>query len=182
MKYEPKKEIKAQALTDFIAELQQGAKEQSCMNNPVWTLRVDGVSGIEKQRAGLILKRPEGMEFTKAVKFSFSVINNVAEYEALISGLDLARKTDIRSLKDHSNSNLFVQQMNGEYDVHDSTLKKYVELVKESAQSFEQLQIEAISLSQWIQKQIHCQKLNNIMMKELDLKYTKYVVSALRSG
>lgn len=70
------------------------------------------------------------MEVTKSVEFSFPVTNNVAEYEALISGLELARRVDIHTLKEYSDSNLLVQQMNGEYEVRDLTLKKYVEMAK----------------------------------------------------
>lgn len=77
------------------------------------------------------------MEVSKVVKFSFLVTNNVAEYEALTSALELAKKIDIRTLKAYSDSNLLVQQMNREYDVRDLMLKKYVELAKELAIRFE---------------------------------------------
>lgn len=109
MKYEPRETIKAQAFTDFIAELPQGTKELSCLNNPVWTLHVDEATGIETQGDRLVLKGPKGMEVSKVVKFSFPVTNNIVKYKSLILGLELARKTDVQSLKAYSDSNLLVQ-------------------------------------------------------------------------
>ncbi|GKA67884.1 hypothetical protein Tco_0767801 [Tanacetum coccineum] len=44
-------------------------------------------SYLEGSRAGLILKIPEGAEFTYALRFEFDASNNEAEYEALIAGL-----------------------------------------------------------------------------------------------
>lgn len=101
----------------------------------------------KNKEQGSFLKRLEGIEVSKMIKFSFSVTNNVAEYKALILGLEFSRKTDIRSLKAYGDSNLLVQQMNDECNVRDSTLKKYVELAKELARSFKQLHIENISRS-----------------------------------
>lgn len=83
------------------------------------------------------------MEDAKAIKFSFSVMNNFMEYEALISGLELARWIDVR-LKAYSDSNLLVHELNGESDVRDPTLKQYVELAKDLARCFEQFQIKKI--------------------------------------
>lgn len=71
-------------------------------------------------------------------------MNNVAEYEALISGLELGRGVDIQTLKAYNDSNLLVQQMNREFKVRDPTLKKYVEMAKDLARSFEQLQMEKV--------------------------------------
>ncbi len=69
------------------------------------------------------------MEFMKAIKFEFNVTNNVAEYEALIAGLRVARKIGVRNLKAHSNSQLVVRQMVGDYTMKDPTLAKCHELV-----------------------------------------------------
>lgn len=65
------------------------------MNSPTWTLHVDGALGTESQEAGFVLKGLAGMKVLKEITFSFSITNDVAEYEALISGLELAKKTDV---------------------------------------------------------------------------------------
>lgn len=124
------KAIKSQALTDFILELPRGTEETIPACAREWTLHVNGVSGAERKGAGLVLQGPEGMEVIKAIKFSFLVTNNIAEYEALISGLELVGRVQIKSLKIYSDSNLLFQQMNGEYEVKNPTLKRYVNFAK----------------------------------------------------
>nr|GEV07517.1 reverse transcriptase domain-containing protein [Tanacetum cinerariifolium] len=59
----------------------------------------------ETFRAGLILKSPDGMKFTYALRFQFTASNNEAEYEALIAGLQIATQIEdaremIRKCKD----------------------------------------------------------------------------------
>lgn len=109
IKYDLRKAIRANALADFVIELPCGAEGVECLNDPIWTLHVDGASSSEKQGVGLVLRGPKGMSVSKEVK--------------LVSRLELAKKADLKSLRVYSN--LLVQQINGEYDVQDSTLKKY---------------------------------------------------------
>ncbi|GKG04687.1 reverse transcriptase domain-containing protein, partial [Tanacetum coccineum] len=47
----------------------------------LWILFTDGSSCTDGSRAGLILKNPEGMEFTYALRFWFDATNNEVEYE-----------------------------------------------------------------------------------------------------
>lgn len=147
IKYESRKTIKSQALADFILELPQGTEEAIPTCLPEWTLHIDGALGVKRKGAVLVLRGPERMKATKAIKFSFLVTNNVTEYEVLISGLELAGIVQVKSLKVYSDSNLLVQQMNGKYEVKNATLKKYVDMAKNLAQSFDKLEIVKIPRS-----------------------------------
>ncbi len=49
--------------------------------------------------------------------------NNVAEYQALLSGLELALDRGVQRLNVFLNSELVVRQVNGQYKVKDATLK-----------------------------------------------------------
>ncbi len=49
--------------------------------------------------------------------------NNVAEYQALLAGLELALDRDVESLEVFLDSELVVRQINGQYKVKDATLK-----------------------------------------------------------
>ncbi|GKA12477.1 reverse transcriptase domain-containing protein [Tanacetum coccineum] len=60
-----------------------------------WTLFTDGSSCVDGCGAGLILTDPEGVEFTYALRFQFEATNNEAEYEALIAGLQIAKKIGV---------------------------------------------------------------------------------------
>lgn len=52
---------------------------------------------------------------------------------------------DMKSLNIYSDSNLLVQRMNNDYDVRDTTLKKYVDIAKNLSKAFEQLTVAKVS-------------------------------------
>lgn len=62
--------------------------------------------------------------------------NNVAEYRALIKGLELARDYQPNRLIAHLDSELVVKQVNGEYKVKMPTLQPLVNEVQELAAEF----------------------------------------------
>ncbi len=64
------------------------------------------------------------MKATKSMKFGFQVTNNFANYEALIAGLQLARKLSVGALKAYTDSELVVQQLKEEYKVKEPKLAK----------------------------------------------------------
>ena len=57
-----------------------------------WSVYVDGSSAQEGAGAGILLVGPDKEEFKYSIKFTFPITNNAAEYEALLTGLRLARK------------------------------------------------------------------------------------------
>ena len=80
--------LKGEVLTDFIAELPQPDMVQD--NNGWWIFNVDGASrqtgvGIDSQ-----LKAPPGERIEQAIRLDFPAYNNEAEYEAILTGIDLA--------------------------------------------------------------------------------------------
>ena len=58
-------------------------------------LYVDGSSDDGGLGAGLILISPKGHRMNCALRFEFKASNNEAEYEALISGLELAKEMKV---------------------------------------------------------------------------------------
>ncbi|CAA0808224.1 Unknown protein, partial [Striga hermonthica] len=86
--YQPRTAIKAQALSDFIAEFTPAITVH--YNNQPWVLYIDGSSTANRAGAGIVLADPENRLFCHSVKFIFPATNNEAEYEALLSGLNLA--------------------------------------------------------------------------------------------
>ncbi len=74
--------------------------------------------------------------------------NNIAEYRALIAGLEKARKLSGGSRKDveiFSDSELLVRQLNGIYKVRDLNLRKLWERVIELLRNFRSYRIIHIS-------------------------------------
>jgi ribonuclease HI len=63
--------------------------------------------------------------------------NNVAEYCALIAGLELAHRHKARRVQCFLDSQLVVEQLNGRYKVKHEDMKKLVEEVRKQEKRFE---------------------------------------------
>ncbi len=90
-----------------------------------WTLRCDGGSrGNPGPGAlGYALYDPSGVEVEARGSYLGTVTNNVAEYRALIAGLEAARRLRVERLRVCMDSELVVRQMTGEYRVKHAGLK-----------------------------------------------------------
>lgn len=90
---------------------------------------------------GVVLKDESGTVILKEKKFLGNVTNNVAEYTALIeclkhvSALAKTTKFHCTTLVVHSDSELMVRQLNGEYKVKDAMLKKLFNKTREVLRS-----------------------------------------------
>ena len=143
--FEARRAIKAQALADFIAEttFQQGdpsdaphlGDEEAGRSRPPesevpWALFIDGAANKEGCGADVCLVTPENDQvIEQAIMFNFPASNNQAEYEALIVGLDLAFELGIQFVIAHSDSQLIVNQVRGEYEAINHLLVGYCSLV-----------------------------------------------------
>ncbi|GKV12031.1 hypothetical protein SLEP1_g23237 [Rubroshorea leprosula] len=86
--FQQRSAIRAQALADFIVEC-TSAHFDSQSKLDSWILYVDGASSNKSSGVGAILLGPDGYRSEHALKFNFDAINNMAEYEALLLGLQL---------------------------------------------------------------------------------------------
>ena len=107
----------------------------------IWSVYVDGSSALEGAGAGVLLVGPDNEEFKYSIKFTFPITKNPAEYEALLAGLQLARRIRADRLKVFVDSQLVVRQVLGEYEVKDPTFKAYNRLIKQMWQKFSQIQL-----------------------------------------
>ncbi|MCD4813840.1 ribonuclease HI family protein [bacterium] len=67
--------------------------------------------------AGAVLRTLEGDMIAQAYSFLGATTNNVAEYQGILLGLDLALKNKIEHLEIRLDSELVVKQLRGEYKV-----------------------------------------------------------------
>ena len=90
-----------------------------------WTLRADGGSrGNPGPGAlGYVLCDATGAEVEARGEFLGTCTNNVAEYRALLAGLEAASRHGVRSLVVRMDSELVVRQMLGQYKVKNEGLK-----------------------------------------------------------
>ena len=101
-----------------------------------WLLFVDRASSWQGSRASIVLIPPNGEALEYFMQFAFLRTNNIAKYEALIAGMKLARKLEVTQLIAHSDSQLVVQQFQGQYKTREQVMAQYLCKVKELAQTF----------------------------------------------
>lgn len=153
IEYVPRRAYKGQVFADFLTELpilQTGeemneVEEEQPDLQGKWCLFADGASSVEGSGAGLVIRVPHGTEYTYALRLDFPCTNNVAEYEALLASLRLARSMKIQELKVFVDSNLVVKQVNGGYTAKEPSMIKYKDKVKEFVKEFKALTLEHVS-------------------------------------
>ncbi|XP_061353645.1 uncharacterized protein LOC133298397 [Gastrolobium bilobum] len=146
--YKPRTAIKAQALTDFIAEITQSPPlENQATETPssgICKLYVDGSSNAKGSSAGMIVENTDGVALEHSLSFDFNATNNQVEYEAMIAGLLQAKEMDARHLKVFTDAQLVTIQISGEYQTKGPLICRYLEKVKELIGSFEVVEVEHI--------------------------------------
>ena len=113
------------------------------------TMQIDGASRGNPGPAAyaVVLARP-GLPVVEEADVIGTATNNVAEYTALVEGLDLARELGVSRLAVFSDSELMVKQMNGEYKVkHPDMLPLYQE-AKQLAAGFAEFRITHVRREQ----------------------------------
>jgi len=84
-----------------------------------------GESGI-----GIILKDEIGNTIASHSSYIGKATNNIAEYMALAACLTIVQKMECKNLVVHSDSELMVRQMNGQYKVKDEGLKRHFQRIQ----------------------------------------------------
>lgn len=127
--YRPRTTIKAQTIPDFIAEClfstveeeqnkalsvsEERGMESIPEHEFVWNLFVDGASGSTGSEAGILLKGPDGFKVCYALHFGFLASNNMAKYEALLNGMQIALEVGATDLRINNDSQLVVNKIKG---------------------------------------------------------------------
>ena len=104
----------------------QGAEE--C---PRWSIHTNGLSNKQAGGAGVVLHSLEGGDVECMVRLDFSTTNNVAEYEALIAGLDFAKAAGAVNVVMYCDSQVVPSQVNSDYKCKGERMRKYLEQVKD---------------------------------------------------
>ncbi|KAK4409495.1 Ribonuclease HI [Sesamum angolense] len=118
IEYHPRPAIKAQALVDFVVEM---TVEEDEHKQQWWKLFVDG--------------------------FSLDASNNVAEYEALLAGGRLTQAAGAKYLRAYSDSQLVVNQVNGDYEAKGEKMIQQLNLIRTLCQKFEIFELQRVPRS-----------------------------------
>src|SRR4051812_40454766 len=137
IKYEPRTSVKSQALADFLVDWAETQYEPPCPDSQFWKMHFDGSKMLSGLGAAIILTSPKGDKLKYVLQIHFAASNNVAEYEALVHGIKLAKENDIRRILCYGDSDLVVQQCTGNWDAKDENMASYRFLVQQLSDFFE---------------------------------------------
>ncbi|SPT18084.1 unnamed protein product [Triticum aestivum] len=135
--YQPGTAIKSQALADFLVDWAETQYLPPAPDSTHWRMHFDGSKMRTSLGAGVVLTSLKGDKLRYVLQIHFAASNNVAEYEALIHGLRLAKELGIRRILCYGDSDLVVQQSSGDWDVKDANMASYRFLVHQLSGYFE---------------------------------------------
>ena len=139
IRYKPKTAIKGQVLVDFVMEFTSAELAENAQTRPdlpIWKLSVDGAANSQGSEAGLILTSPEGIDIEYALRFGFQASNNDDEYEAVITGLNLAHSMEVDQLEVCSDSQLVVNRIEDTYEAKGEKMILYLKKVRDLLKKF----------------------------------------------
>ena len=96
-------------------------------------MHFDGSRQLEGSGAGVVLTSPNGDKIAYVLQLHFDCTNNMAEYEALLHGLRLAKEMNVRRIRCFGDSDLVAQQVSGTWDSKDANMEAYRRAVENIA-------------------------------------------------
>jgi ribonuclease HI len=113
IQYKPRMMIKSQIIADFFADWQEHQYLPPAPDSTYWCMNFDGSKMLGGLGAGVVFTSPKGDKLLYVLQIHFRASNNVAEYEALVHGLKLAKKIGFRKILCFGDSDLVVHQVSG---------------------------------------------------------------------
>jgi hypothetical protein len=111
--------IKAQALSDFVAEWRKTQTPPKERELKYWTINFNISLQLQGAGVGILITSSKGESFKYVLQMYFSASNNAAEYQVLLNSLRIATTLDIHRLKVLGDSLLVVNQANKEWSYLD---------------------------------------------------------------
>ncbi|XP_075659140.1 uncharacterized protein LOC142629025 [Castanea sativa] len=153
--YVPQKAIKGQVLADFLAdhpvpsdwEFSDDFPDEDVFYIEVmqpWMMFFDGAARQEGAGAGVVFVSAQRQILLYSFSLSELCSNNVAEYQALIIGLQMAIEIGISQLEIFWDSKLIINQILEQYDVKKEDLVPYCKYAKKLLANFEAITLEHI--------------------------------------
>jgi ribonuclease HI len=134
--YKPRIAIKSQALAEFMADWKEAQETTPVLEPEHWVMHFDGSKLLRGSGARVTLKSPKGDELSYVFQIHFPTTNNIAEYEALLYGLRIAKEIGVQHIMCCGDSDLVAQQVAITYKARNKVMAAYRDEVDEMAKSF----------------------------------------------
>ena len=92
---------------------------------------MDGSFNQCARGVAVVLQSPEGDLIECVVHLQFPTTNKEAEYESVLTGLDLAKAAGVSSMVVHNDSQVIIGHINGDYKAKGEWMKEYLSMVDE---------------------------------------------------
>jgi ribonuclease HI len=125
IQYKPRMMMKSQILADFFADWGENQYLPPTSDSTYWRMNFDESKMRGGLGAGVVLISPTGDKLLYVLQIHFTAPNNVAEYEAFVHGLKLAKEIGIRRILRFGDSDLVVHQVLGYSDAKDANMASY---------------------------------------------------------
>ena len=122
--------IKSQALVDFYGRLDAFGVSNPQPQPKIYTLYTNRAWGHLGAGASAILIAPSGLRIKYAARLKFKAMNNIAEYESLILGLNKANALGVKTVLAKTDSQVMAGQVKKEYVAREPELAKYLAIVR----------------------------------------------------
>jgi hypothetical protein len=110
----------------------------------VWYMNFDGDFSRVGKGVGIVLQAPNGKVSKFAYRLEFDATNNVAEYEALLLGLELCRDRGVKCLNIRGDSDLVIQQLKNKFACKSKRLIGYRNAIWDLINDLDALNLIAI--------------------------------------
>ena len=97
---------------------------------------------MNKSGTSIILESPTREKISYSLRLKFPTSNIEAKYEALLAELWLAKEMKVEQLKIYSDSQLVVNQVNGDYQAKGENMDAYLKIAGGQLKTFKWFKIE----------------------------------------
>ncbi|WJX27586.1 hypothetical protein P8452_16393 [Trifolium repens] len=142
--YKPLRAVKGQIVADFLAEHSVSEALIEFIDIEPWNLYFDGSRHRHGTGIGIFILSPCKIPTKFKYKINGSCLNNEAEYEALITGLEILLDLGARHVKIRGDSELVIKQLTKEYKCIQEHLMKYFVIAFSLLKQFESYVIQHV--------------------------------------
>ena len=134
------------AILPFFSTIKEKFKDEKV--DEIWKMNFNGAHSRYGKGVGVSITSPRGQVFSFSFRLEFEVTDNVAEYEALLLGLEIAKDMGIKMLNIRGDSDLIILQVKNHFSFQFKRLKKYRNAMWDTMEFFDALNLTSIHRDQ----------------------------------